>query len=337
MRNPSIEALRFLFMVQICIWHNSSGFGTMQAGFLGVEFFFILSGIFLYRTAVKPDAPGIIGYSVGKLAKFYPAYVAVCVLSYLVFAKPGIIAFINAPVETALKFVGQLLLIQGTGVGFPGVNNALWFFSVLVWGGALVYSLVRYYPGLSIRVLFPLISFLFFAYIFNYGEGPGFERWTSGGFLPVPIDRGVVEIAYGALVGYLIFNYGAVLESRRRLLDAAAVLSVILYVPIIFTAPTAQPYVLILFPVILASAMTPGSLVNRLFSSRFWLPLGRLSFDMYLIHLLLIHLVSKGGAALGIGLVWQWVIYILILIPCAWLFRQAVDFAVSKLKTARAK
>lgn len=333
MRNPSIEALRFLFMVQICIWHNSSGFGTMQAGFLGVEFFFILSGIFLYRTAVRPGAPGIIGYSVGKLSKFYPAYVAVCVLSYIAFAKNGIVAFAHAPVETSLKFIGQLLLIQGTGVGFPGVNNALWFFSVLVWGGALVYSLVRYYPALSIRVLFPTLCLLFFAYIFNHGEGPGFERWTSGGFPPVSIDRGVAEIAFGVLVGYLIFNYGTQLKSRRRLLDAAALLSVVLYIPIIFAAPAAQPYVLVLFPVILASAMTEGSLIQRCLGSRFWLPLGRLSFDMYLIHLIVIHLVGKGGGYVGLSQTWLNIAYLVLLVPGAWLFRQAVSLAVSRLKT----
>ncbi|MDE5749644.1 MAG: acyltransferase family protein [Duncaniella sp.] len=321
-RNTSIEALRFLFMLQICIWHNSSGFGTMQAGFLGVEFFFFLSGLFLYRAAVRPDAPGILEYLRRKLSKFYPAYVAATLLSFCVFAKVGIMGFLYAPVETALKLIGQLLMIQATGVGYFGVNNALWFFSVLVYGGALVYALVRYYPGLSIHVLFPAASLLFFVHIL--ADGGGFEHWGESGFLYSAMARGTVEIAYGALVGHLYFGNRHAVEEHRRLLDVASVVAVLLYVPIIFTVPGAQAYVLILFPVMLIAALTRGSLIERVFAWRGWLWLGRLSFDMFLIHLMLIHGCSKYLPSLGLTLPMCRAVYCIILIPCAWGFGAVV-------------
>lgn len=65
-RNSAIEALRFLSVFQICLWHMS--YPVTAAGFLGVEFFFILAGIFLYKNATKVNSPGVVGYSLHSLA-----------------------------------------------------------------------------------------------------------------------------------------------------------------------------------------------------------------------------------------------------------------------------
>ena len=67
-RNTAIEALRFFSIMQIAIWHLDWSF--INAGFLGVEFYFILAGVFLYKNATKPNAPGVIGYTVNKARKF---------------------------------------------------------------------------------------------------------------------------------------------------------------------------------------------------------------------------------------------------------------------------
>ena len=111
----------------------------------------------------------------------------------------------------------------------------------------------------------------------------------------------------------------------------ASIVAVLLYVPIIFTAPGAQAYVLILFPVMLIAALTRGSLIERVFAWRGWLWLGRLSFDMFLIHLMLIHGCSKYLPSLGLTLPMCRVVYCVILIPCAWAFGAGVRrFAASK-------
>ena len=67
-RLTAVEALRFLSVFQICLWHM--GLPLTAAGFLGVEFFFILGGIFMYKAAVKPYSPGTLAYSWHKLSKF---------------------------------------------------------------------------------------------------------------------------------------------------------------------------------------------------------------------------------------------------------------------------
>ena len=85
-RNSAIEALRFLSVFQICLWHMS--YPVTAAGFLGVEFFFILAGIFLYKNA-KVESPGVVKYSLHKLSKFYFKLILAQIITQLVYS-PGL-------------------------------------------------------------------------------------------------------------------------------------------------------------------------------------------------------------------------------------------------------
>ena len=60
---------------------------------------------------------------------------------------------------------------------------------------------------MSIRLIFPLTTLLFFSYAFNYGHGDGLEQWRAVGAFPMPMVRGIADIALGVMLGYIIFNY----------------------------------------------------------------------------------------------------------------------------------
>lgn len=134
-------------MLQICLWHYHDGIGTMQAGFIGVEFFFILSGIFLYRTATRSQSPGILEFTLRKAGKFYIDYLMAIIAAYIVFMPNLIEAFRYDTLHTLLQPIGQLLMIQNIGPFYGGINTPLWFFSVLIYGGAIVYALTNTTPG----------------------------------------------------------------------------------------------------------------------------------------------------------------------------------------------
>jgi len=53
-RLTAVEALRFLSVFQICLWHM--GLPLTAAGFLGVEFFFILGGFLCIKRPLSPIA-----------------------------------------------------------------------------------------------------------------------------------------------------------------------------------------------------------------------------------------------------------------------------------------
>lgn len=320
-----LEALRFLIMFQICLWHFDDCLDNMEAGYLGVEFFFILSGIFIYKSVLGGNSDGVISFTFKRVKKFYPAYVTAVVLAYGLFFHSQIRElFMINPIHECLRFCSQLLMIQNVGIIQGGVNLPLWFFSVYVYGGAFVYALTKYYTNISIRIVFPVISALFFSYVFKFQTGPGLELWSMAGPFPMPLMRGVVEIAFGVMTGYILFNYQEKIFSRSKLLDLLSVVSMVAYFSIVFGSDLDAPYSLLLIPVMIAGVMNPVSKIGRLLSQRLWLKLGSLTFDMFLIHWLLVMTIKPLGIRLDVSLETQLVVYILILIPVSIGFRYFV-------------
>lgn len=80
----SIEAMRFLFMLIICLWHYQGVNGFFSHGYLGVEYFFILSGILLFKSSQKQHAPTPIDYTCSKIKRFMPQYLTAMFLMFIV-------------------------------------------------------------------------------------------------------------------------------------------------------------------------------------------------------------------------------------------------------------
>lgn len=326
-RNTTIEALRFFFMIQICLWHASSCGGMMVSGYLGVEFFFVLSGVFIYKSAVKTNAEGVVGYTLNRVSKFYVAYIISLILSYLVFFNLSIgYARENGVCALILHFFSDSLLLGSSGI-FKGyfTNGPLWFFSVLIYAGAIVYCLVRHYTNISIRVLFPLVTLCFFAYSFNYGYQNQLEGWRVNGMLPMTMVRGFCEMAFGSLIGYFIFNYEEKFKTLECILNVLSVILTPIYLWIVFFDKSFANYVFLYFPILLICAFNKDSWICRLLSGKFWIKLGGLTFDMFLIHILLIHVVWGSCRYFSIGGVISATIYIISLIPATILFKAFVD------------
>ena len=198
-RNTAIEALRFLFMLQICCWHNTQLLGTMQSGYLGVEFFFILSGFFIYKSAVKQDAPTILEFTFKRLSKFYVAY-ALSILIAAIVHYPIIEEAVQQGnyLSPVFKMIAELLMIQGFNLTGGGFNAPLWFFSVLIYGGLIVYASLKYYKNFCIRIAYPVFLILFFSILFSSDKTRGLENWSVIYGMPMSYCRGVTDMMIGA-------------------------------------------------------------------------------------------------------------------------------------------
>ncbi|CCX47678.1 predicted acyltransferase [Bacteroides sp. CAG:927] len=320
-RNAAIEALRFFSILQIAVWHLGKYF--MNAGFLGVEFFFIIAGVFQYKNATKPTAPGVIVYTVNKARKFYFEYL-VAFLFLMVCLHEGIFnSFSKDWVKSILNIISELLMLQSTG-GFSGpLNYPTWFFSVLVYGGAIVYAAVRYYTNISIRIIFPLLFILFTAFCFNNGNDMSLEQWgVIGGVIPYSMFRGMIEISFGVLVGYIFFNYKQFFINNLHLLDLLSFVSLVFYCIIVVKSGINASYVFIFIPIILIDALTPGSWMSKVFKGKIWIWLGNLSFSIFVLHASLVALCRHFlHVVLSIELPVVLLVYLICLIPAAYIFK----------------
>lgn len=147
-KNFCVEALRFLFIMQICLWHTCGDAYILKHGDLAVEFFFMLSGIFLYKSVSKPNALGSIDYTVNKLKKYLPT---------ILLFFPVLLLFQRDWIPSSWTFdelskswnllVGELFNIGKGGLWGFRLNQPLWYLSVLIMGGG--------YYLLSIQKLLP--------------------------------------------------------------------------------------------------------------------------------------------------------------------------------------
>ena len=115
-KNHSIEALRFLFMLVICCWHRYGSEGLFPHGYLAVEFYFILSGYLLYKSFSKPNSLSTIDYTLKKVERFAPEYLAVVAYIYLRHSiLPVIMGHREFDIAYAMRIFPEMLMLQDCG------------------------------------------------------------------------------------------------------------------------------------------------------------------------------------------------------------------------------
>jgi peptidoglycan/LPS O-acetylase OafA/YrhL len=292
-----------------------------KAGFLGVEFFFILAGVFMYKTANRPDSPGVFSWIVDKLQKFYFKIVVALVLTHMIYYEGLIVELHQNWLHPIVRFISELLMLQSIGSFEAGINCPTWFFATLIYGGALVYALTKYYTKFSIRIIFPFIAIFYFAYMFQNGTTESLENWDVIGFIPLSLVRGICEIGFGVVIGYVYFNYRDLFLRHLKALNMIAIVSLILYLAIIIDNRQFSQYALIFIPVLICTALTHGSVFCRLLRGKVCFFLGALSFDIFIIHYPLIAIFRHFllvSANLPLWLVA--VLYYISLIPAAYIY-----------------
>ena len=156
MKSISVEALRFIFMVVIAVWH----FGRINPfthGYIAVDFYFLLSGYLLYGSYTKHKYDAM-RYTEEKLKRFYPEYILVFIIAFLM--KLHLLLRDNDAVTTFLNAISEGLLIHSVGIFGGGVNQPAWYISVLIVGGGLLYAILYEYKKIAISIIFPLFALI---------------------------------------------------------------------------------------------------------------------------------------------------------------------------------
>lgn len=205
-KNLDIEIMRFFMILSVTILHFSEDYRGTNAncagGYLGVDFFFVISGIFLaqHYEKHKSDKPAFAqakDYFLHRLKRLYPPYL------FSIFVLI-VISFIQN--EMSLKWLGahlyetkwQFLLLHYLGVEFPSEVRSNWFLPVLMLLSYLLYFLLAYNKEFFVGVS-PISAILILVHIcFVYGSlcmQGAYEGWLGGGIL-----RGFAEMSLGIYI-----------------------------------------------------------------------------------------------------------------------------------------
>lgn len=283
---PGIEFFRFFFMVWICLHHIWTPFSTQHTN-IAVEFFFIVAGVFIYRSLRHGETPG--AYAIRRFNRLFPSYFIGILLAYGVF----IIDILRESsrvdwLKLGMDFIPDCLMLQETGLfHFPPVHTATWFVGVLFIGGILLYSLLSYNRKLALYVLLPFSVMGIYSLIFSNGIHI-VELFATESPLPgaifFPLARGIAGMGLGILLAALLEN--PAWKAPVIPFDIAAIGAIIVITAYgFFIQDFYEPHMILLFCVLVMALLNPESCLNKMFNGKVWLFLGSVSYEMLLTHI----------------------------------------------------
>lgn len=223
----SINLAKVVFIYMIVIFHSRLLDGILNHGYIGVEFFFIVSGFFLCRSSEKYTTT--IEYMKNRIKKLYPHYLFSLIVMVVVSLITGHYW------EEEFNCVAEIFMVQNLGFTKGGVNYPCWYMSVLLWGSLAVYLMLKYIPkkiDYAVMFMLPILYFMY-SYIFQDGRT---EIWCAEHGVYVPLIRGLADLSLGVLV-HIAYQWISekkiydckILKRVIEILSAIAILLLMIY------------------------------------------------------------------------------------------------------------
>jgi len=275
-------------MLLICLGHFWKADSTLPIYhfYLGVEFFFIVSGVFLYKAYEKHPSLSAINFTKNRFKKLFPEYFIVLLLVFIIDVFYYNIRNIDISwIEYIHHFIVMSLMVEDIGF-FPGQLPAgpLWFLCALIIAGYFIFALLRRYGKKYSDIWIPLSVILIFTYIFTHYSHVSMIEDTAFCF-HLPLFRGYADMCLGVMLGRVIFDAQGLKLFRKWILDGFSILSIVLLVLAIISKKAYDQYAMIYIIVIVAACLDEASLLNKVIRGGFWNYLGGITFEMLLLHM----------------------------------------------------
>lgn len=291
-RNGSIDFWKFIFSILILIFHSKNLADNDESlfigGAVGVEFFFLVSGVFLAvseeRLAKNPTSLGQTTFQfmkkkiVGLMPDIYIAWIVAFFVEHI--GKFSI----QKMVKDAFTSIWELLFLTNSGLSGYRCNHVTWYISAMLLVMLFLFPLMRKYKDSFFYIIAPL-SVIFLM-------GISCHTWDSyrGGN---DIYRNIVRATIGLMLGCLCYKAGKKIRSThytslgKILLTLLEWLGYGIVIAWSFNHRSSKMDWIMLLPLALAVTISfsQTSLTDSFFS-RYGIfnKLGQFSFDLYLGH-----------------------------------------------------
>lgn len=314
-RNGKIELLRFVFCIFILLYHCKRyllpdiglkyiRLYLMPHGMLGVEFFFIVSGYLMARTAVRRQetegSPVALGEETRsflwrKLKPILPYHLVSFVFALVSFLwmsgygkKKAFFYVINA--------IPSLALLEMLGIKCSYPNHPEWYLSVMFFVMPMFYPLLRKYYSMFVNVLAPVLALGLLGWLsYTYGCVTEVTEWT--GIAYKCMFRGMADLALGAVAFEITRHLTALhLTSRQRFwlsaLEGICFLGVFVYMLFTFEKRY-EIYCVFAIMAVVVLAFSGQTYGTQALSNPVCQALGRFSMPVYLTQASGIYITQK--------------------------------------------
>ena len=208
-RNGNIEILRFIFCLFIVFFHFQRYIknGYVETGYLGVDFFFMLSGIFLgkklkkdkeqhKKESINETLITSNKYFFSRIFSIYPFYFAATVFFFIIKILFEQFSFISG----LFYCISDFLFLQI--FGFPSISytGTLWFLAALFFSIYVLYPIIRRYYDIYVKYLSLPIILLNIGYIFRTCGSMNTPPFFDNYLLNLGILRAIAMITIGILL-----------------------------------------------------------------------------------------------------------------------------------------
>lgn len=204
-KNGEIEFFRLVFALSVVGVHLNGFFhlDLFQRGAFGVEFFFLVSGYFMARSAERTaelDMAAVCGFLKRKVFGFLPYYAGAVLIQLVALRICLQRVDLHWLVTNAVKFIPELLFLQMGGFATESAINvaAVWYLSALLLALLLLYPIAVRYKKTYGVIFLPLAIFsIGYLNRLHGGYLVVFRTQDSGLFYDGML-RAIGEVALGA-------------------------------------------------------------------------------------------------------------------------------------------
>lgn len=271
--------------------------GRVYWGYL-VELFFTISGFVTVVSERKRRSEGIVAPMAHRIVRVWP----VAALSVIVFTVIDLCFlgctghwYLDHPLSIRMFVSSFFLVFSGWFAGMYGVNNPIWYLSVLLLC-YLVFYLVRLLSKkASLPIWIPCVALM------ALGVAAQELRWQAPFLMADSSARGYVSFFWGVLLGIVLPRIG----NKRLVSSIALVLFVLLACRTILVGPLHGDEwatdALLLWPLLVTfAALSEGA--NRACASGLVRYLGGLNYEFYVWHNVVLLAIATVCAIMRVGL-----------------------------------
>lgn len=301
-RKGTISLLKFIFSLFVILYHFSkilegnNKFEICLGGYLAVDFFFIVSGYYLYRfilkikeNVYKENVKNI----VKKVKKFLPYTITIGSI-YLVFKY---LMHTISKSEAIMSFF-NIFLIDMTGLSGYSLNGPTWYISAMLIVSFVLTPIIYNMKDTYKYYICPIIVMLGLGYLYHISYSMNIFMTQWNGYVYGGLVRALVDINLGIIIynlsNLLLEKSNNIKKYKLKVNVISVLLYLVIFIYIIFNKNegTIDFFILV---IIFAALITTFSetKINKLLDTKLIRYLEKISLPIFLNHFFFIEVLNE--------------------------------------------
>ena len=295
-RFQNVDFLRFIFSIDILLYHfyvvfnkilssqtldtptiYQYVFRNFRYGFICVDFFFIISGFFLFKNINKEE--DTFNFAINRITRLLPT-ILFAILVYLIFSL-----FIDGMNFNFNNNILSVFLLNNIGFSMEhGATSQEWFVAALFWISLFYFYINKIFTRKYLNLIIWVITILSLAFTININY-PNFAGNRQISF--VIVNHGIVRALGGIGVGYFIsmlYN-SKFLQNIKTNNLIISILEIYCCSFLIFYRPGNYFLYIVIFSILFYLFIIRKGLLSKLLNNKLSSTIGSYSYSIYIMHI----------------------------------------------------